>query len=50
MKKEEIIYDVINLDICYFIDENGNKVINRDEIIQNLDFIINNIVEGEVIH
>ena len=48
-KQEKVIYDVINIDICYFIDEQGNRVIDREKIINNLDAILQNIVEGEVI-
>ena len=40
---------VINVDICYFIDEKGNKVIDREKIINDLDTILQNIVEGEII-
>ena len=46
MKKEKIVYDVINLDICYYIDKQGNTVIDRDQIINNLDFILSDIVES----
>ena len=49
IKKEKVIYDVINVDICYFIDEKGNKVIDREKIINDLDNILQNIVDGEII-
>ena len=41
--KTEIIYDVINIDIVYEIDKNGKIIIDKENILNNLEGILTDI-------